>query len=53
MNEHTENDPRAELAALRQRLDKLEAEHRELQRQASRGRRPVFSGKFWLSALSV
>jgi hypothetical protein len=53
MNEHTENDPRAELAALRERLDKLEAEHRELQRQALRARRPAFSRKFWLSALSA
>jgi hypothetical protein len=51
MNEHTENDPRAELAALRQRLDKLEAEHRELQRQALRARRPAFSRKFLLTAL--
>jgi hypothetical protein len=53
MNEHTENDPRAELAALRERLDKLEAEHRELQRQALRARRPAFSRKLWLSALSA
>jgi hypothetical protein len=53
MSEHTDNDLRAELAALRQRLDKLEAEHRQLQRQASGARRPAFSRKFLLTALSV
>jgi endosialidase-like protein len=51
MNEHTDIDQQAELAALRQRLDKLEAEHREFQRNASR--RPVVPSKFLLSALAV
>jgi hypothetical protein len=53
MNEHTDGDHQTELATLRQRLDKLEAEHRELQRQALRARRPASSRKFLLTALSV
>ena len=53
MNKHTDGDPLAELAALRQRLDKLEAEHREPQAEASLARCHVPSRKFVLSALAV
>ena len=53
MNKHTDGDPLAELAALRQRLSKLEAEYRELKRQATRARNPVFFRKFLFSALPV
>jgi hypothetical protein len=51
MNQDLQGDSRSELAALRQRLDNLEAEHRELQRHVSR--RPFFCRKFVLSALLV
>jgi hypothetical protein len=51
MNKHTHTDPLAELAALRQRLDKLEAEHSDFQRNASR--RPFVPRKFLLTALAV
>jgi hypothetical protein len=51
MNKHTHTDPLAELAILRQRLDKLEAEHGDFQRNASR--RPVVPRKFLLTALAV
>ena len=53
MNKHTDEHPLPELAALRQRLSNLEAEHRELKRQATRTRRPAFSRKFLFSALPV
>lgn len=53
MNENIDTDPRVELAALRQRLDRLEAEHRLLQHQASQARRPAFFRGLLLSALSV
>jgi hypothetical protein len=41
MNEHTESQPLAELAALLRKVEELEAEHRELQSKVSR--RPLFS----------
>ena len=53
MNKHIDGDPLAEIAALRQRLSNLEAEHGELKRQATRTRRPAFSRKFLLVALPV
>ena len=53
MNEHTDSDQQGELAALRQRLDNLEAEPRELQCRSSRSRRPVVSRKLLLSVLPV
>jgi hypothetical protein len=48
MKEHADNDRQTELAALPRGLDKLEAEHRELQGKASR--RPVVPRKFLLTA---
>lgn len=51
MNEHKDDNQQAELAALQQRLDKLEAEHRDFQRNASR--RPFVPRKFLLAALAV
>jgi hypothetical protein len=48
MNDSIETDLRDELTTLRQRLDKLEAEHREVQAQASRARRPALSRNFGL-----
>ena len=53
MDEQTASDLQGELAALRQRLGKLEAKHRELLRHAARVRRPAFSRKFLLSSLPV
>ncbi len=53
MNEHTDSDLQAELAALRQRLSNLEAEHEELRRQATRARPPAFYRKFLRSVLPV
>ena len=53
MNKQTDRDPLPELAALRQRLSNLEAEHRELKRQATGARRPAFSRKFLLCALPM
>jgi hypothetical protein len=50
MNQDAEGNSLNEFAALRQRLEELEAEHRDLQRQVSR--RPFFSRKFALSALA-
>jgi hypothetical protein len=49
MNQDAEGNSLNELAALRQRLEELEAEHQNLQRQVSR--RPFFSRKFVPSAL--
>jgi hypothetical protein len=51
MNKHTDGDPLAELAALRQRVDKLEAEHSDFQRNASR--RPFVRRKFLLTVLAL
>jgi hypothetical protein len=53
MNEEADSDVQVELAALQQRLGKLEAEHRKLLRRATRTRRPASSRKFLLSALPV
>ena len=53
MTEQSIGDMQAKLAALRQRLGDLEAEHRDLLRGASRSRRPEFSRKFLLGALPV
>jgi len=53
MNEQTDIDLQAELAALRQKLTNLEAEHRELKRQAARACRPTFSRNFLLSAVAM
>jgi hypothetical protein len=49
MNEHTECQPVVELAALLRKVEKLEAEHRELERQVLRRR--SFSRKFKLGAV--
>jgi len=51
MNDSIETVLRAELTTLRQRLDKLEAEHREVQAQAFRARRPTLSRNFGLLVL--
>jgi len=50
MSQDAEGNSLNELAALRQRLEELEAVHRDLQRQVSR--RPFFSRKFALSVLA-
>ncbi|MDF0672849.1 MAG: hypothetical protein P0120_00705 [Nitrospira sp.] len=53
MNEQPDSELYAELAALRQRLSHLEAEHEEVQRQAARAHRPAFLRKFLLGPLPV
>lgn len=53
MNEQPDSELYAELAALRQRLNHLEAEHEEVQRQAARAHRPAFLRKVLLGPLPV
>jgi hypothetical protein len=53
MAQRPDSDLQAELDALRQRLGKLEAEHRDLLRSVSRARRPGFFRKCLLGALPV
>ena len=53
MNEHTDGDLQADIAALRQRLSNLEAEYRNLERKALHASRPVVYRKFPISILPV
>jgi hypothetical protein len=53
MVQQPDSDLQAELEGLRQRLGKLEAEHRELLRSAVHSRRPGFFRKCLLGALPV